>query len=95
MGSMEDKDYNESIAIAAPYTRAMIAVSASDERALSAQALHASMTRAGIKALRAKNMTDALTQAIPLLKEGDVLVVCGSLYLVQEIKQAVKKALLF
>ncbi len=87
MGMMKDKEYDTCIPLVAKRCAALLGVSAHGARALDAQTVartasgHCAVTRAY------ESMKDAVGEALRLAGKDDVILACGSLYIIGEIKQ--------
>ncbi len=87
MGMSKDKDYKVCIEAVARQAKAFIAVEAENPRALSARtaALTASAFCAEVKA--ASSMREAAELALGVCGENDMIVACGSMYIIGDMKK--------
>jgi dihydrofolate synthase/folylpolyglutamate synthase len=90
-GVMADKDIAELAAILFPAASVVIAVGIANERAASAALIAASAPGVGYQLICAGSAIEALAEAQRATPPGGVICVCGSLYLIGEIKRALKE----
>ena len=84
MGTSQDKDVASLVAELAPLFDEVIITRSRHPRALPMAALAAAFARHGIKPHPDDNVTSALSQALALAGEGDLVCVAGSLFVVAE-----------
>jgi dihydrofolate synthase/folylpolyglutamate synthase len=90
MGTSQDKDIASLVAEVAPLFDEVIVTRSRHPRALALAPLAAAFARHGIKARLADDVTSALSQALALAGENDLVCVAGSLFIVGEAMAAVE-----
>jgi len=88
MGTSQDKDVASLVAELAPLFDEVIVTRSRHPRALALAPLAAAFARHGIKARLADDVTSALSQALALAGERDLVCVAGSLFVVGEAMEA-------
>jgi dihydrofolate synthase/folylpolyglutamate synthase len=88
MGTSQDKDVASLVAEVAPIFDEVIVTRSRHPRALPPSVLAAAFARRGIKARLDDNVTSALSQALALAGEKDLVCVTGSLFVVAEAMEA-------
>jgi len=88
MGTSQDKDVASLVAELAPLFDEVIVTRSRHPRALPLAPLAAAFARHGIKAHLADDVTSALSQALALAGERDLVCVAGSLFVVAEAMEA-------
>ncbi len=90
MSVLADKDYEAMVAALAPIASAFFMFTAPSPRALGAEDLAACARRIApaVAATACLSVQDALARAFALANPNDIVVACGSLYSVAEIKNA-------
>jgi len=94
IGVLKDKDYTRIVEILIPFADTIIVTEITNKRALSAERLYNTIKDKGhldTQLILEKNIRNAYKIGQELLKENDILCCLGSLYLVGEIKQLLKK----
>ncbi|MBO5245640.1 MAG: 5-formyltetrahydrofolate cyclo-ligase [Eubacterium sp.] len=92
MGVMEEKDYDTMLDLLTPYVKQLYALTPDDGRALAAEQLVKAAQQKGIPAEACADVAQAVS-VIQKLDEKDRCIVCGSLYLVGEIREALINAI--
>lgn len=90
IGCMQDKNYRESIALAAPHAHAMIAVAPNSPRALPTEELASTMRTYHKQVYAAESMEDALCIAQGVDISQKAIFVFGSLYLAADLYEAAR-----
>jgi dihydrofolate synthase/folylpolyglutamate synthase len=90
IGIMADKDVDEMLRMIAPLAALFITVTPPNARAMSAEMLADTLRRLGCNARAVASIPDAFAQGLAAAAEADCLVICGSLYLIAEIKKLVE-----
>jgi dihydrofolate synthase/folylpolyglutamate synthase len=88
-GAMKDKPANLMLQALAPLAAELVLTSIPVERAASVEDLHEAAARLRLRAVTEPDAGQALQRAIVAAGEDGLVVVCGSLYLVGEIKKVV------
>jgi dihydrofolate synthase / folylpolyglutamate synthase len=83
-GSVEDKDVGEIIRILSPVTTHLHAVRAESTRSLAAEEVAQAAREAGVDTTLAGSVRRGMQQAIAAHAAGEVIVVCGSFFVVGE-----------
>lgn len=87
MGMMKDKDYNTALSNLAPCFSEIITVKPSNPRSLDAEALAEAASRFSVDAVACEVPEEGIDLALNKIKDFDVLIVCGSLYLAGDIRE--------
>jgi dihydrofolate synthase/folylpolyglutamate synthase len=91
-GAMSDKPFGEMEEILLPVAEQVIVAHVNHPRATQAAELVASAARYGINALPADSVANAIELAQQITPHNGLICVCGSLYLVGEVKQLIENA---
>lgn len=86
MGMMRDKDCEKATEHLCPYFAKVIAVTPSNPRAMPAEEFAGIVRRGGTEAQALEDPIRAIDEAFIQLKDYDMLVVCGSLYLASDVR---------
>lgn len=86
IGMLKDKDIDSSVKMLAPLCKKMIAVTIDNPRSMPANELKEKIKPYCSDVTAIENSFDAFKKAKEELLEGDMLLVCGSLYLASEIE---------
>jgi dihydrofolate synthase/folylpolyglutamate synthase len=86
LGIMADKDAREIVSALAPLTATCYCVSPAIERSMNDSHLAAILTEIGITALACGSVANGIRTAQQTAEEGDLILVCGSLFTVGEAK---------
>ena len=87
MGMLKDKDYEKMVALL-PHGEAAFVFRPENRRGLDADLLESAVSRAGMKAFVCRDVCDALDQAEGLASEEDVIVICGSLSFMGQLRSS-------
>lgn len=90
-GMLKDKKYNEMVEMLTEIGDAFIAVRANSPRALSAEELKTAIEKNGKNAEAAESINEGVKRALEISKKDEVLVFCGSLYMIGEVRGMLKK----
>ena len=90
-GLMADKAYETYLSVVAPLFERMIAVRPDNPRALSAQALRDAAEPFCADCTAAPSFADAARLALETAGDNDVIVVCGSFYMIRDLKTELTK----
>ena len=85
-GVMADKDVRALLSPLVPLISSCLCVTPRVERALDGNALCQTLRDMGVAATFSANIGDALTKAREMAQDGDLILICGSLFLVGETK---------
>lgn len=91
LGVLADKDLEAMVAVLAPVVRSAHAVAPATPRARSAEEVAAVARKAGLPADAHKDLPSALEHATAKAKEGGLVCVAGSLYLVGEAREMLSR----
>jgi dihydrofolate synthase/folylpolyglutamate synthase len=91
MGTSHDKDVASLVAELAPLFNEVIVTRSRHPRALAPAALAAEFARHGVKARLAEDVPSALSRALALAGDKDLVCVAGSLFIVGEAMAAAAK----
>jgi dihydrofolate synthase/folylpolyglutamate synthase len=89
-GVMADKDWREMVRIIAPLVKKVFCVVPDNPRALDKEALASEFSAMGAVGIKADSFEEAIREAV---KDADVTLALGSLYMYSQVKTAVKKVL--
>lgn len=92
-GMLKDKDYNCMLKELIKVSDYFITVEPNSPRALSALELKNAIMESGgskVKVMDSKNIMEAVSTSLKSCKDGDVLVFCGSLYMIGEARKILK-----
>ncbi|MEG0371846.1 MAG: Mur ligase family protein, partial [Clostridium sp.] len=92
-GMLSDKDYNKMISDLLSIGDNFITVTPNNDRALTAIELAQIIENKGVSAKAANNIKEAVDMAIDTRKEEEILVFCGSLYMIGEVRGYLKEKL--
>ncbi|MBE6902999.1 MAG: bifunctional folylpolyglutamate synthase/dihydrofolate synthase [Ruminococcaceae bacterium] len=93
MGMLLDKGYENAVKKIAPLSNTFIAITPKNPRAADSSLLVETAQGLCKKTIDAKTAEQAAKQAVEELKNNDVIIVCGSLYIAGEMKQELLKIL--
>lgn len=88
-GMLKDKDYSLAASLIAPLCKSIVTVTPDNPRALSAEALAEVLVPYCKNCTPAPSVSEGAKLAFDLLKEGDVLLCWGSLYIAGEVRQTI------
>lgn len=91
MGMMKDKEYEVCIPMVAERCAAFLGVSVHGERALDAQAVAHTASGHCAQTNAYESIPQAVAHALRLAGKDDVILACGSLYIIGEIKQLLQQ----
>lgn len=91
MAFMKDKDYETSIEAVKPLCNSIVFTCTDEVRGEKPQLLKQTGEKMGITAYACHRVRDAFHKAMSLTEKDDCLVVCGSFYLVSEIRELLSK----
>lgn len=91
LGILKDKSYQEVVAQVAPMCDTIIVTKPDTPRALDVNVLSAEVHRYREHVIQEENREKALDTALDLAGDGDVVLVCGSLYLVGPLRTYIRK----
>lgn len=89
-GMLRDKEYNEMIERLGEVCNDFIAVKANSPRALSAEELKRAIEVKGKKGAAAESIQEGVRKALEVTQKHEVLVFCGSLYMIGEVRGILK-----
>lgn len=89
MGVLKDKEYQGMVSAVLPLARCFVTVTPQNSRGLPAEDLAKTIAQLGGVAKTAPDMAKALEIGVAALKEGDLLVGFGSLYVLGDFRKAV------
>lgn len=92
-GMLKDKEYGKMIERLGEAASEFIAVRANSPRALSADELRSAIEESGKKAIAAGSIREGVDKALEVTKKEEVLVFCGSLYMIGEVRSILGKLL--
>lgn len=87
MGMMKDKDVEKSVSLIAPYFKRAAAVTVDNPRSMKSYELSGIIKKFCSDVSEYSDSMQAFSQMKDSLKEGEMLLVCGSLYLASEIEE--------
>ena len=90
-GMLRDKKYNEMVEKLTVISSDFITVRANSPRTLSAEELKVVITAKGKNAEAAGSIQDGVKKALEVTEKDEVLVFCGSLYMIGEVRGILKK----
>lgn len=90
-GMLRDKEYNRMIEKLGEVSSDFIAVRANSPRALSADELKSAIVVKGKNAKAAESIHEGVVKALKITKKEEVLVFCGSLYMIGEVRGILRK----
>lgn len=90
-GMLRDKEYGEMIERLGEVSSDFITVRANSPRALSADELRNAIADHGKNAASAENIREGVNMALEITKKDEVLVFCGSLYMIGEVRGILRK----
>jgi dihydrofolate synthase/folylpolyglutamate synthase len=90
-GVMSDKALTEIAESLFPAAQTIIATHINNPRSTDPRAIAAAVAGKGWNVIRAENAAEALTEARRITPPDGLICVCGSLYLIGEIKQALSE----
>lgn len=93
-GMLRDKEYGKMIERLGEVSSDFIAVRANSQRALSAEELREAIASKGKNAIAAESISEGVNKALKVTQKDEVLVFCGSLYMIGEARRILKKNLL-
>lgn len=93
-GMLRDKEYSEMIEGLGEVSNDFIAVRANSPRALSADELRKTIADHGKNAASAGSIREGVNMALEITKKDEVLVFCGSLYMIGEVRGILRKNLI-
>ena len=91
MGMMQDKDCEKALEHLCPHFQKVIAVTPTNPRAMPAAEFAGLVRKSGTEAQEQADPLDAIDKAIAQIKDYDLLVVCGSLYLAADVREHLLK----
>ena len=86
IGMMKDKDVNDSVKLIAPLCDRMTAVTVKNDRSMTCTEMKEILSHYCGNVSECEDSAEAFRKAKSELKEGEMLLVCGSLYLASEIE---------
>lgn len=92
-GMLKDKEYGKMIERLGEVSSDFIAVRANSPRALSADELKAAIEDKGKNAISVESIKDGVNKGLKITKSEEVLVFCGSLYMIGEVRSILRKIL--
>lgn len=92
-GMLRDKEYDKMIQKLAEVANNFIAVTANSPRALSSEELKKVIESKGKKAVASESIREGVNTALENVNKNEVLVFCGSLYMIGEARGILKKIL--
>lgn len=93
MGMLKDKDHDKSLGILAPLAKKIIATEPLSERALEAEELGREAKKYCLDVKVEPSLGNAIEAAMDLYNDNSFICICGSLYLVGEAYEIIKKVL--
>ncbi len=91
IGMLADKDYDTSLSAICPFVDEIITVDVNNPRALDAKALMLASLKYCENVSFENNLKKAYTKALKALDKEDMLLICGSLYMVSDMRRFFKK----
>jgi dihydrofolate synthase/folylpolyglutamate synthase len=93
IGILTDKQVDDMLRIITPKAEKVIAVTPNTERAEQAEALRERVLCFNSRCEAFENYEEAFIHALSLCDDNDLLVVCGSLYMIGDMRKILKKLL--
>ncbi len=90
-GMLRDKEYNEMVEKLTEISQDFITIRANSPRALSAEELRAVIRLKGKNAETAGSIQEGVKSALEVTEKDEILVFCGSLYMIGEVRGLLKK----
>lgn len=87
---LKDKEYEKMIDILSKISEKFITVKANTPRSLSAEELKSVIEKKGKEAIACENIEKAIEEGLRLAKEDDVILFCGSLYMIGNVRSILK-----
>lgn len=90
-GMLEDKDYKGALKKLAPYTKQIVLVTPNHPRAVPIEKLLPIAKQHRMQAIASDNIKNGVKHCLNIATNADIILVCGSLYMIGEIERIVEQ----